>query len=119
MIAEQAVHQHGVARLRAVALELLRLGAELLHWRHVAHHEHAKGFLAGLADVGDGVLADPGAFQQLGLGFVTSVDPTQGQQGVILGSFLTMLGIIIGVAAVGGTFTQEVLEEMARIKANA
>jgi len=33
--------------------------------------------------------------QQLGLGFVTSVDPTQGQQGVILGSFLTMLGLTL------------------------
>jgi flagellar biosynthesis protein FliR len=33
--------------------------------------------------------------QQLGLGFVTSVDPTQGEQGVILGTFLTMLGITL------------------------
>lgn len=31
--------------------------------------------------------------QQVGLGFVTSVDPTQGQQGVLVGNFLTMLGI--------------------------
>jgi flagellar biosynthetic protein FliR len=31
--------------------------------------------------------------QQLGLGFVTSVYPTQGQQGVVIGNFLTMLGI--------------------------
>jgi len=31
--------------------------------------------------------------QQMGLGFVTSVDPTQGQQGVLVGNFLTMLGI--------------------------
>jgi flagellar biosynthetic protein FliR len=31
--------------------------------------------------------------QQLGLGFVTSVDPTQGQQGVLIGNFLTLLGI--------------------------
>jgi len=31
--------------------------------------------------------------QQLGLGFVTSIDPTQGQQGVLIGNFLTMLGI--------------------------
>jgi len=30
--------------------------------------------------------------QQLGLGFVTAVDPTQGEQGVLLGNFLTMLG---------------------------
>ncbi|HLZ05674.1 MAG TPA: flagellar biosynthetic protein FliR [Bradyrhizobium sp.] len=31
--------------------------------------------------------------QQMGLGFVTSVDPTQGQQGLLIGNFLTMLGI--------------------------
>jgi flagellar biosynthesis protein FliR len=33
--------------------------------------------------------------QQLGLGFVTAVDPTMGQQGVILGNFLTVLGIAL------------------------
>jgi flagellar biosynthetic protein FliR len=33
--------------------------------------------------------------QQLGLGFATSVDPTQGQQGVLIGNFLTMLGIAL------------------------
>ena len=33
--------------------------------------------------------------QQLGLGFVTAVDPTQGEQGAILGNFLTMLGITL------------------------
>jgi len=33
--------------------------------------------------------------QQLGLGFVTSVDPTQGQQGQILGNFLTILGLTL------------------------
>ena len=33
--------------------------------------------------------------QQLGLGFVTAVDPTQGQQGQIMGNFLTMLGITL------------------------
>jgi len=31
--------------------------------------------------------------QQMGLGFVTAVDPTQGQQGVLVGNFLTMLGV--------------------------
>src|SRR6202041_2166857 len=29
------------------------------------------------------------------LGFVTAVDPTQGEQGVIVGNFLTMLGITL------------------------
>ncbi len=33
--------------------------------------------------------------QQLGLGFVTTVDPSQGEQGVIIGNFLTMLGITL------------------------
>jgi flagellar biosynthetic protein FliR len=33
--------------------------------------------------------------QQMGLGFVTGVDPTQGQQGVLVGNFLTMLGVTL------------------------
>jgi flagellar biosynthesis protein FliR len=33
--------------------------------------------------------------QQLGLGFVTAVDPTQGEQGMIIGNFLTLLGITL------------------------
>jgi flagellar biosynthesis protein FliR len=33
--------------------------------------------------------------QQLGLGFVTSIDPTQGQQGALMGNFLTLLGIAL------------------------
>jgi flagellar biosynthesis protein FliR len=33
--------------------------------------------------------------QQLGLGFVTAVDPTQGEQGAIIGNFLTLLGITL------------------------
>ncbi len=33
--------------------------------------------------------------QQLGLGFVTAVDPTQNQQGAIVGNFLAMLGITL------------------------
>ncbi|HZQ14603.1 MAG TPA: flagellar biosynthetic protein FliR [Pseudolabrys sp.] len=32
---------------------------------------------------------------QLGLGFVTAVDPTQNQQGVLFGNFLTVLGITL------------------------
>ncbi|MBS0248486.1 MAG: flagellar type III secretion system protein FliR [Proteobacteria bacterium] len=31
--------------------------------------------------------------QQLGLGFVTAVDPTQNQQGLLVGNFLTVLGV--------------------------
>jgi flagellar biosynthetic protein FliR len=33
--------------------------------------------------------------QQLGLGFVTAVDPTQNQQGALVGNFLTVLGITL------------------------
>jgi flagellar biosynthetic protein FliR len=33
--------------------------------------------------------------QQLGLGFVTAIDPSQGQQGVLVGNFLTVLGITL------------------------
>jgi flagellar biosynthetic protein FliR len=33
--------------------------------------------------------------QRLGLGFVTAVDPTQGQQGVLVGNFLTMTGVML------------------------
>jgi flagellar biosynthetic protein FliR len=33
--------------------------------------------------------------QQLGLGFVTAVDPTQGQQGILLGKLLTILGVTL------------------------
>jgi flagellar biosynthetic protein FliR len=32
---------------------------------------------------------------QLGLGFVTAVDPTQGQQGALVGNFFTVLGITL------------------------
>src|SRR6201991_4880865 len=37
--------------------------------------------------------------QQLGLGFVTAVDPTQGQQGLLIGNFLTILGLTLLFAA--------------------
>jgi flagellar biosynthetic protein FliR len=33
--------------------------------------------------------------QQLGLGFVTAIDPTQNQQGAIVGNFLTLLGVTL------------------------
>ncbi len=33
--------------------------------------------------------------QQLGLGFVTAVDPTQNQQGLLVGNFLTVLGVTL------------------------
>lgn len=33
--------------------------------------------------------------QQMGLGFVTAVDPTQGQQGMLVGNFLAVLGVTL------------------------
>lgn len=33
--------------------------------------------------------------QQMGLGFVTAIDPTQNQQGALVGNFLTVLGITL------------------------
>jgi flagellar biosynthetic protein FliR len=33
--------------------------------------------------------------QQLGLGFVTAIDPTQNQQGALVGNFLTLLGVTL------------------------
>jgi flagellar biosynthetic protein FliR len=33
--------------------------------------------------------------QQLGLGFVTAVDPTQNQQGMLVGNFLALLGVAL------------------------
>jgi flagellar biosynthesis protein FliR len=41
-------------------------------------------------DVAGSVIA-----QQLGLGFVTAIDPTQGEQGAILGNFLNLLGLTL------------------------
>jgi flagellar biosynthetic protein FliR len=53
--------------------------------------------LGATARVTLGALQVAGAViaQQMGLGFVTSVDPTQGQQGVLVGNFLTMLGVTL------------------------
>jgi flagellar biosynthetic protein FliR len=53
----------------------------------------ARLTIAGLQVAGN-VIA-----QQLGLGFVTAVDPTQGQQSVIVGNFLTILGVTLIFAA--------------------
>lgn len=49
----------------------------------------ARVTLAALAVAGS-VIA-----QQLGLGFVTAVDPTQGQQGLLIGNFLSILGMTL------------------------
>src|SRR5246127_530779 len=62
-------------------------------------HEIVIGILLGAtARVTLSALQVAGAViaQQMGLGFVTSVDPTtQGQQGVLVGNFLTMFGVTL------------------------
>jgi flagellar biosynthetic protein FliR len=71
--------------LRAFGPVLLTLGQELLVGA-------VLGLLARLTiaslNIAGSVIA-----QQMGLGFVTSVDPTQGQQGAIVGNFLGVLGV--------------------------
>src|SRR6201992_1365904 len=61
-------------------------------------HEIIVGVVLGVtAQVAMSALQVAGSViaQQLGLGFVTAVDPTQGQQGVVIGNFLTMLGVTL------------------------
>lgn len=61
-------------------------------------HEILVGLIIGAtARVTISALAVAGSViaQQLGLGFVTAVDPTQGQQGVVVGNFLTIIGITL------------------------
>ena len=73
--------------LRATGPILLALGEELL-----------IGAVLGLtARLTISALQVAGSIvaQQLGLGFVTAVDPTQGQQGVLVGNFLTILGVTV------------------------
>ena len=73
--------------LRSLGPVLLMLGQELLIGAML-------GLIARLAisalQVAGSIVA-----QQLGLGFVTAIDPTQGQQGMIVGNFLTILGITL------------------------
>src|SRR5512138_2801542 len=61
-------------------------------------HEIIVGIVLGAtARVTLSALAVAGSViaQQLGLGFVTAVDPTQGQQGLLIGNFLTILGMTL------------------------
>ena len=61
-------------------------------------HEILVGLILGAtARVTISALAVAGSVvaQQLGLGFVTAVDPTQGQQGILIGNFLTIIGITL------------------------
>src|SRR5438309_6572887 len=61
-------------------------------------HEIVIGVVLGAtARVTLGALQVAGSViaQQMGLGFVTAVDPTQGQQGLLIGNFLTLLGVTL------------------------
>jgi flagellar biosynthetic protein FliR len=74
--------------LRQIGPVLLLLGEELLIGAVLGLT--ARLTVAALQVTGSVVA------QQLGLGFVTAVDPTtQGQQGVLIGNFLTLLGIAL------------------------
>jgi flagellar biosynthesis protein FliR len=73
--------------LRAFGPVLLMLGQELL-----------VGVVLGLLSrltIAALQIAGSVVAQQMGLGFVTAVDPSQGQQGMIVGNFLTVLGITL------------------------
>jgi flagellar biosynthetic protein FliR len=71
--------------LRAFGPVLLMLGEEILVG--VVLGMLSRLTIAALQIAGS-VIA-----QQVGLGFVTAVDPSQGQQGVIVGNFLGVLGV--------------------------
>jgi flagellar biosynthetic protein FliR len=94
----------GIALLLALIILPLHRGAYHVDMQSINPllimmiHEIVVGIVLGATarvtlsalQVGGSVIA-----QQMGLGFVTSVDPTQGQQGVLIGNFLTMLGITL------------------------
>ncbi|HZP74806.1 MAG TPA: flagellar biosynthetic protein FliR [Pseudolabrys sp.] len=73
--------------MRSLGPLLTMLGEELLIGAVLGMT--ARLAIAGLQIAGSIVA------QQLGLGFVTAVDPTQGQQGMIVGNFLTLLGVTL------------------------
>ncbi|MEI7806391.1 MAG: flagellar biosynthetic protein FliR [Hyphomicrobiales bacterium] len=76
-----------VVDLTAIGPVLLMIGQELLIGA-------VLGLTARLA-ISALQIAGSVVAQQLGLGFVTAVDPTQGQQAAIVGNFLTVLGITL------------------------
>ena len=94
----------GIALLLALIILPLHRGAYQIDLQSINPliimmiHEIVVGIVLGATarvtlsalQVGGSVIA-----QQMGLGFVTSVDPTQGQQGVLIGNFLTLLGITL------------------------
>jgi flagellar biosynthetic protein FliR len=81
-------------------------------------HEIVIGIVLGAtARVTLSALAVAGSViaQQLGLGFVTSVDPTQGQQGVLIGNFLSILGMTLLFATDSHYLVISALNESYRI----
>src|SRR3954471_2435471 len=73
--------------LRAFGPVLLTLGQEIL-----------IGIVLGMLSrltIASLQIAGSVVAQQMGLGFVTAVDPTQGQQGALVGNFLGVLGITL------------------------
>ena len=80
------------AHQKAYAIDLKALGPVLL----LLFQELVIGAVLGLtARLAISALQVTGSVvaQQLGLGFVTAVDPTQNQQGLLVGNFLTVLGV--------------------------
>jgi flagellar biosynthetic protein FliR len=73
--------------LRAFGPVLLTLGQEILIG--VVLGMLSRLTIASLQIAGSVVA------QQMGLGFVTAVDPTQGQQGILVGNFLAVLGVTL------------------------
>jgi flagellar biosynthetic protein FliR len=70
--------------LRAMGPVLVSLGEELLVGAILGL---TVRFAISALQIAGSIVA-----QQMGLGFVTAIDPTQGQQGAIVGNFLTLLG---------------------------
>ncbi|HUF80741.1 MAG TPA: flagellar biosynthetic protein FliR [Burkholderiales bacterium] len=77
--------------LRAFGPVLLVLGQELMVGA-------VLGLVARLT-ISALQIAGSAAANQMGLGFVTAIDPTLGQQGIILGNFLSILGVTLIFAA--------------------
>src|SRR4029077_6861222 len=82
------------AHQKAYAVDLKTFGPVLV----LLFQELIVGAVLGLtARLAISALQVAGAVvaQQLGLGFVTAVDPTQNQQGLLVGNFLTVLGVTL------------------------
>jgi flagellar biosynthetic protein FliR len=82
------------AHQKAYVIDLKAMGPVLL----VLFQELLVGAVLGLtARLAISALQVAGwvVAQQMGLGFVTAVDPTQNQQGMLVGNFLTVLGVTL------------------------